>query len=589
MARFFRHLFFVISCSFPIVLALVFSCGSPEAGSLTFRLVWPDQIGIQEIQITQTVATSIKPQADYANVSTIRASLWEGSEKTKESAFSYSLHDGKITAPVGTYLLRIDGLNSSGDVIYRGEQGSVIIQKGENTDAGDIVMEPYGDGTSCSDECSPSGVKQCSGNGYQTCGDYDSDGCLEWSSVTNCTSGDTCSGGVCSSTCTDECASGARECSGNGYRICGSYDSDSCLDWSSVTACGTGEACSGGYCSTTATAPSAPSNLQATAASSSQINLSWTDNSSNEDGFKIERKISAVGTYSLIQTTASNATSYSDTGLSAGTIYYYRVNAYNSAGNSGYSNEANATTQSNVPPIGMASIPAGCFNMGDGFNENGDELPVHNVCVSAFQIGVYEVTNAQYKACVDAGFCSAPSDSNSNTRNQYYGNSIYGNYPVTLVAWSKAKAFCEWAGGRLPTEAEWEYAARGGLSGKRYPWGDNDPTCILGAANGAQYYPCSPHDTIAVGSFAPNGYGLYDTVGNVWEWVNDWYDGSYYSSSPAQDPQGPSSGQYRVLRGGSWEDQAGYPYDLRVANRNGFAYSEAYDVYYDYLGFRCAK
>jgi len=332
------------------------------------------------------------------------------------------------------------------------------------------------------------------------------------------------------------------------------------------------------------TVPAAPSDLTTTFTSPSQINLSWTDNSDNEDGFKIERKTGTGGTYSLTVTTSVNTTSYSDTGLSVSTTYSYRVYAYNPTGNSSYSNEINSTTTPSGGTTGqMVSIPAGCFKMGDAFKEgNSDERPVHNVCISAFQIGSYEVTNTQYRACVDAGVCAAPESNFSFTRSSYYGNSTYDNYPVIYVDWGQAKAFCQWLGGRLPTEAEWEYAARGGLSGKKYPWGNDDPTCTLGATNGSQSDSCSPDDTIRAGSFAPNGYGLYDLAGNVSEWVNDWYDSGYYSRSQKNDPPGPSSGTYRVLRGGSWNDLTSF---LRVAPRSNLNPM----ILNDLDGFRCAK
>ena len=228
----------------------------------------------------------------------------------------------------------------------------------------------------------------------------------------------------------------------------------------------------------------------------------------------------------------------------------------------------------------MNQIPADCFDMGDHFSEGGgDELPVHNVCISAFAMDLHEVTNAEYKACVDEAGCNAPGYSNSYTRASYYGNPTYDDYPVIYVDWNQATAYCSWAGKRLPTEAEWEYAARGGLSGKRYPWGDT----ISGSD--ANYYNSGDpwdDDTSPVEYYPDNGYGLYDMAGNVWEWVNDWYDSGYYSSSPTNDPPGPVSGTYRVLRGGGWFY---YPDFLRASYR----YFSTPTDQFDSLGFRCVS
>jgi formylglycine-generating enzyme required for sulfatase activity len=191
----------------------------------------------------------------------------------------------------------------------------------------------------------------------------------------------------------------------------------------------------------------------------------------------------------------------------------------------------------------------------------------------------YEVTNGEYKKCVDAGSCRAPDESKSNTRSSYYGDSRYKNYPVIYVDWNQAKSYCEWKGGRLPTEAEWEYAARGGLSGAKYPWGD----AIKGSdANYWNSGDSEDNDTTAVGNYAANGYGLYDMAGNVWEWTNDWYGEKYYENRSSQYPQGPNSGSYRVVRGGSWDN---FTTDLRVSYRlSDTPTNRDYDV-----GFRCAR
>jgi serine/threonine-protein kinase len=218
----------------------------------------------------------------------------------------------------------------------------------------------------------------------------------------------------------------------------------------------------------------------------------------------------------------------------------------------------------------MAYIPAGEFEMG---SESGSESesPVHTVYLDAFWIDIYEVTNAQYALCVQAGECDV-------SRCSYYVNPEYADHPVVCVSWYDAQAYAEWVGGRLPTEAEWEKAARGGLEGQLYPWGNEHPVCTLGAENGAQFGGCDG-DIVEVGSFAPNGYGLFDMVGNVWEWVADWYDSSYYANSPTENPQGPSIGTDRVLRGGSF---GGYRYFVRCAYR----FDDDPFGWFDGLGFR---
>jgi formylglycine-generating enzyme required for sulfatase activity len=206
-----------------------------------------------------------------------------------------------------------------------------------------------------------------------------------------------------------------------------------------------------------------------------------------------------------------------------------------------------------------------------------DESPVHEVFLDAFYIDLYEVTNAKYALCVKTGICSKPSDE------EYYGNSRFDNYPVVFVEWDQARNFCEWRGARLPTEAEWEKAARGGLVGKLYPWGDESPICENGAINGAKFGEClKNYIAEPVGSYAPNGFGLFDMAGNVMEFVWDWFSDNYYANSPNRNPLGPESGEFHVTRGGFWYDpEAG----LRVASRSPFRPDFRGDIY----GFRCAR
>jgi len=227
----------------------------------------------------------------------------------------------------------------------------------------------------------------------------------------------------------------------------------------------------------------------------------------------------------------------------------------------------------------MVLIPAGSFEMGDHFNELDDYMkpsrPVHRVELDAFYMDVREVTVGQFREFVNqSGY-------------KYGGNwdsvakySPGDEYPMIYVNWNDAVAYAKWAGKRLPTEAEWEYAARGGLAGKRYPWGDeitHDDANYDGTGGKDKWEYCSP-----VGSFAANGYGLYDMAGNVWEWCQDWYDGDYYSSSPATNPLGPDTGTLRVLRGGSWYSST---FTLRVAYRDCYGPLNRSN----YLGFRCVS
>jgi formylglycine-generating enzyme required for sulfatase activity len=223
-------------------------------------------------------------------------------------------------------------------------------------------------------------------------------------------------------------------------------------------------------------------------------------------------------------------------------------------------------------------IPAGAFQMGGGQEVNAN--PVHAVMLSHFLMDRYEVTNADYAECVTATKCPAPPQKSSETRADYYTNSKYARYPVVNVTWNEADAYCRWRGGRLPTEAEWERAARGGVEGKLFPWGDNAAVCIYGATNGAQIYNCPIKDTTAVGTFAANAYGLFDMSGNVWEWVSDWYNVNYYGTSiGSNNPTGPVGGEFKILRGGGWFP----PQEMTIAYR----YYVTPTIRYNFVGFRC--
>jgi iron(II)-dependent oxidoreductase len=216
----------------------------------------------------------------------------------------------------------------------------------------------------------------------------------------------------------------------------------------------------------------------------------------------------------------------------------------------------------------MVLVPAGEFWMGS--DEYPDEKPRHRVYLDAYHIDKYEVTNALYKRFMDPTGRSAPAlwtNSNFNGPTQ----------PVVGVDWYDAEAYCRWAGKRLPTEAEWEKAARG-TDGRKYPWGHDWDSS---KANSREI---KIDKTVAVGSY-PAGvspYGAHDMAGNVWEWVADWYDKDYYKRSPDRNPTGPSTGQYKVLRGGAWVNN---PINLRTADRS----SNTPDGRNNDVGFRCAR
>lgn len=220
-------------------------------------------------------------------------------------------------------------------------------------------------------------------------------------------------------------------------------------------------------------------------------------------------------------------------------------------------------------------VPAGEFMMGSIMGLN-DEKPVHTVHLDSFWIDRTEVTNKIYAMCVGDGKCEPPKRTSSYSHSVYYGNPEYDDFPVIYVSWKDAVAYCSWAGRRLPTEAEWEKAARG-EDAFTYPWGNNAPDNTMVAYNGFL------GDPTIVGGYPSSSspYGAMDMAGNVLEWVNDWYDSNYYSNSPSSNPSGPVSGEYRVLRGGAWNNDA-YYIRSTVRDKNEPLYTN------NLQGFRCA-
>jgi formylglycine-generating enzyme required for sulfatase activity len=281
-------------------------------------------------------------------------------------------------------------------------------------------------------------------------------------------------------------------------------------------------------------------------------------------------------------------------------------------------------TASDIPPAppGMAFIPAGNFLMGDSAGGgSSNELPVHNISVSAFYMDRYEVTKALWDEVANWAAANGYDISAASAGGEA------ANHPAYYISWYEALKWCNArsqkegltpcytvggavyktgqsapdcdfsaSGYRLPTEAEWEKAARGGLDGRRFSWGDTISHSQANYYSSSSYsYDVSPtrgyHPayfsgsmsyTSPVGSFPANGYGLYDMMGNLWEWCHDWYSNTYYSSSPSSDPRGPISGSYRMARGGGWLNSA---FSCRTAYRN--CYSPATNGHY--LGFRSAR
>ena len=276
----------------------------------------------------------------------------------------------------------------------------------------------------------------------------------------------------------------------------------------------------------------------------------------------------------------------------------------------------------------MIRLPGGTFLMGngraDGYPKDG-EGPVHPVTISPFRLDRTAVTNAQYAAFVAAtGFRTESEafgwsfvfggllpDDFEETRAVAaapWWRQVYGadwrhpegpqsslddrqDHPVVHVSWNDAMAYAEWAGKRLPTEAEWEYAARGGLEGFAYPWGpDREPggTHLMNVFQGRFPGEPSPDDgyygTAPVGAFPPNAYGLQEMTGNVWEWCSDWFAPDYYRVSPPTDPKGPASGTNRLQRGGSYLCHESYCFRYRVDSRSGNTPDSAAGN----VGFRCA-
>ena len=230
----------------------------------------------------------------------------------------------------------------------------------------------------------------------------------------------------------------------------------------------------------------------------------------------------------------------------------------------------------------MREIPEGSFDMGTA-DSSRNEFPAHHVDLSSFSIDMREVTKVQYDSCVAAGVCTPAHDNDGKCVAWNDGKfvPVYASRhehdeesPVICITWYQARDYCTYKGKRLPSEAQWEYAALAGGS-TVYAWGNQQP-------DAARCTQASEGKPKKAGSFPPNPWGLFDMTGNVWEWVNDRYQHDYYATSDIKDPPGPDAGQYRVIRGGGWYSG---PLQLRIRNRHWFEpnFGEVS------IGFRCAK
>ena len=243
-----------------------------------------------------------------------------------------------------------------------------------------------------------------------------------------------------------------------------------------------------------------------------------------------------------------------------------------------------ASTENDSSP--MVVIPAGPFPMGvpPGDRDGGrDEYPRHEVYLDPYAIDVYEVTNGRYLNFVKATGHRVPQNPKNPTRNLWQGDAIADSLvdrPVVNVDWHDAAAYCAWAGKRLPTEAEWEKAAKGNHDW-RFPWGNVEPTAKH--LNYNQQW-IGEKTLMPVGSYeaGKSPYGVYDMAGNVWEWVNDWYDARYYENSPKKNPKGPETGDRRVLRGSGWQNETPTVRIFTRVDSDPLIRNES-------TGFRCAR
>jgi formylglycine-generating enzyme required for sulfatase activity len=295
---------------------------------------------------------------------------------------------------------------------------------------------------------------------------------------------------------------------------------------------------------------------------------------------------------------------YSPGTLELDTLYYWQVIARGSNGVTVTGPVWRFRTEPwwNTPPVNvMMTVPAGEFLMGcDAANPgvtfacSGKDTPLHRVWLDAYAIDKFEVTNGQYVACVQAGACQWPRKSSSHEREDYLTNPAYNDYPVLYVSRQDGINYCAWTGKRLPTEAEWEKAARGPFDTRAFPWGNTFPDCTRGNRPSEQSCPAEPNDTARVGRY-PRGaspYGVHDLSGNVFEWVQDKYVEGYYATSPYRNPVNlqPNGNDFYGIRGGSYRDRFAYmrTFHRHFGHHGDTVGGDAPNYRSDRVGFRCA-
>ena len=344
------------------------------------------------------------------------------------------------------------------------------------------------------------------------------------------------------------------------------------------------------------TSIAAPSEVELTPVSLSELEISWKDNTNREQGFKIDRKVDDGSWQTSFAQVGENTTTFNDDVDLLNHNYTYRLYTY-------YNEHISSKTEKSIDglniEIEMVLVEGGTFTMGCTGEQNNcdeDELPTHSVTLNNYFISKYEVTNSQYASFLNLIDCN----SDGTYNDEDYGNVRYieitdtecqidyidgefksesgkENYPVTEVSWYGANAFARSNGGHLPTEAQWEYAARGGNQSQGYIYSGGSNLGDVG-----WYSVNSDSHSHEVGIKQPNELGIHDMSGNVWEWCQDWYDEDYYEISPQNNPQGPNVGTHKVVRGGSW---AYLSHICRVANRN----ENNLNVTYNNYGFRIVR